>query len=250
MKSAGTSIAFAYLPTILQRKNSVINVSLKQTYIDYLIVFSPGFVAVLLSVFMVRAPMVGRKWTLVFSSMAMGMSLFLFSIVNTQASEVGFNMLEYFCQTLFNAAVSSVHFVLAAWFLKDTIVALWMDSRGVPGCDPGNCDWFGRVLWQLVWNLCSTDRCAAIRQHEWEQRSVVPGWRWLLCIYDCSVLPPDQGHGRTTMNGMMYMYQVDVSLAIHYTLDHTLGYWWRLYQNSCSQLTFDHWRIHEKARGH
>jgi small-conductance mechanosensitive channel len=101
----GSSIAFTYLPTILQLKNSAIDVSLKQTYIDYLIVYSPGIAAVILSVFMVRAPMVGRKWTLVSSSMAMGISLFLFSIVNTQASDVGFNMLEYFCQTLFNAAL-------------------------------------------------------------------------------------------------------------------------------------------------
>ena len=110
MKATGSTIAFTYLPTILQRKNTAINVSVEQTYTDYLIVYSPGIAAIVLSVFMVRAPMVGRKWTLVFSSMATGISLFLFSVVNTQASEVGFNMLEYFCQTLFNAAVSSGFF--------------------------------------------------------------------------------------------------------------------------------------------
>ena len=161
MKHIGSAIAFTYMPTILQRKNSGINVSLEQTYIDYLIVYSLGIPAVILAVFMVRAPMVGRKWTLVFSSMAMGISLFLFSVVNTQASDVGFNMLEYFCQSLFNAVVSSVCFVLATWSLKHTIVALRMDSRGVPCCDPGNCGWFGRVFWQPVWNLRSTDSCAA-----------------------------------------------------------------------------------------
>jgi len=101
----GSSIAVTYLPTILQRKNSVINVGLKQTYIDYLIIYSSGFVAVTLSVLMVRAPMVGRKWTLVIASAAMGISLFLFSIVNTEASYVGLNLLEYFCLSLFNAAL-------------------------------------------------------------------------------------------------------------------------------------------------
>ncbi|KAG8215101.1 major facilitator superfamily domain-containing protein [Butyriboletus roseoflavus] len=101
----GFGIAGAYLPTILQRKNSAISVTLEQTYVDYLIIYTPGIAAVILSVFLVRAPMVGRKWTLVFSSMVMGISLFLYSIVNNQASHIGFNMLEYFCQSLFNAAL-------------------------------------------------------------------------------------------------------------------------------------------------
>jgi len=101
----GFAIAGAYLPTILQQKNSAIDVSLEQTYIDYLAIYTPGIAAVILSVFLVRAPMVGRKWTLVVSSMVMGISLFLYSVVNTEASHVGFNMLEYFCQSLFNAAL-------------------------------------------------------------------------------------------------------------------------------------------------
>ncbi|KAF8548402.1 MFS general substrate transporter [Imleria badia] len=101
----GWSIAVAYLPTILQRKNSAINIGLEKTYVDYLTAFTPGIAAVILAVFMVRAPMVGRKWTLVLSSMVMGISLFLYSVVNTEASHVGFNVLEYFCQSLFNAAL-------------------------------------------------------------------------------------------------------------------------------------------------
>jgi len=45
--------------------------------------------------------------------------------------------------------------VLAARSLKDTITALWMDSRGVPCCGPGNRNWFGRVFWRPVWDVCS-----------------------------------------------------------------------------------------------
>ncbi|KAI9572266.1 major facilitator superfamily domain-containing protein [Boletus coccyginus] len=101
----GFSIVAAFMPTILQRKNSAINVGLEQTYIDYLIAYTPGFAAAILSVLMVRAPMVGRKWTLVSSSIGMGMSLFFYTVVNTQASYVGFNMLQYFCLTLFNASL-------------------------------------------------------------------------------------------------------------------------------------------------
>lgn len=104
----GFSIAATYLPTILQRKNSAIHISVHQTYVDYLIGFTPGFGAVILSVLMVRAPMIGRKWTLVFSSMVMGIALFLYNLVNTEANHVGFNSLEYFGQTLFNSAVSTL----------------------------------------------------------------------------------------------------------------------------------------------
>ena len=203
----GWSIAVNYLPTILQRKNSAINIGLEKTYIDYLTAYTPGIAAVVLAVFMVRAPMVGRKWTLVLSSMVMGISLFLFSIVNTEASHVGFNTLEYFCQSLFNAAVSSL-LSLITWSLKHVIAALRMDARGVPFCGAGDRHWFRLVLWRHICHLRSADRCATLQQHKWEQRRVVLGWQCPLCMYDCSVVPPDQGHGCTTID--VYVH-VDVS---------------------------------------
>ncbi|KAF8128028.1 major facilitator superfamily domain-containing protein [Boletus edulis] len=101
----GLNIAATYMPTILQRKNSAIHVSLEQTYVDYMIVYTPGLVAAILSVLLVRTPMVGRKWTLVFASMVSGIALFLYSLVNSEASHVGFNMLQYFCQIVFDAAL-------------------------------------------------------------------------------------------------------------------------------------------------
>ena len=109
----GFSIISTYIPTILQRKNSAIDVGVHETYIDYLISYTPGFVAASLAIFMVRAPTVGRKWTMVLSSMLMGVSLFLYSIVNTEASHVGVNLLVYFFQTLFNAVVSSFLLLLS-----------------------------------------------------------------------------------------------------------------------------------------
>ena len=69
--------------------------------------YCPGLVAVLLAVFLVQIPSFGRKWTLVLSSMLMGVSLFLYSIVSTEASHVGLNAMAYFFQALFNAVVSS-----------------------------------------------------------------------------------------------------------------------------------------------
>lgn len=126
MLSLGFGIAGAYLPTILQRKNGVIHVSLKHTYVDYIIVYAPAISAIALAVIMVRLPAIGRKWTLVFSSMFMGISLFLYSVVNTQASHVGFNAMEYFFQSLFNAVVSDLS-SLPSFPQAHVPTALWMD---------------------------------------------------------------------------------------------------------------------------
>lgn len=48
-------------------------------------------------------PIIGRKWGMVVSSALMATSLFLFAAVNSEASNIGFNMMEYFFQSMFNA---------------------------------------------------------------------------------------------------------------------------------------------------
>lgn len=102
--SIGYGIAGAYFPVILLRKGKV---SLKQTYIDYIVIITPGVAAVALSVLMVRAPAIGRKWTLILSSLSMSLSIFLYTTVTTQGGYVGLNMLEFFCQSFFIATVSN-----------------------------------------------------------------------------------------------------------------------------------------------
>ena len=42
---------------------------------------------------------------MVFSSALMGISLFLFATVNTEASNIGLNAMEYFFQSMFNAVL-------------------------------------------------------------------------------------------------------------------------------------------------
>jgi MFS family permease len=54
---------------------------------------------------MVYVPRIGRKWAMVLSSALMGVSLFLFAAVNTQASNIGLNAIEYFFQSMFNAVL-------------------------------------------------------------------------------------------------------------------------------------------------
>ena len=97
------SVAGSFLPKILLIKNSSIHVSLAQTYVNYVIIYLPGVVGVGLGSLMYAVPMVGRKWGMVGSSALMGASLFLFSTVNTEASNVGLNLMEYFFQSMYNA---------------------------------------------------------------------------------------------------------------------------------------------------
>ncbi|RPA85102.1 MFS general substrate transporter [Ascobolus immersus RN42] len=101
----GFSIAGSFLPTILLKKNSAINVSISETYRDYIIIYLPGIVGVALGALMVKVNRVGRKWAMVISSALMATSLFLFAAVNTQASNVGLNVMEYFFQSMFNAVL-------------------------------------------------------------------------------------------------------------------------------------------------
>lgn len=54
---------------------------------------------------MYAVPLVGRKWAMVGSSALMGVSLFLFATVNSRASNIGFNAMEYFFQSMFNAVL-------------------------------------------------------------------------------------------------------------------------------------------------
>lgn len=54
---------------------------------------------------MYSVPRIGRKWAMVGSSALMGVSLFLFATVNTEASNIGLNGMEYFFQSMFNAVL-------------------------------------------------------------------------------------------------------------------------------------------------
>ena len=130
----GYAIAASFLPTILQRKNIAINKTLQETYRDYFIVYCPGIIGVMLGIFLVKVPALGRKWTLVLSSMMTAVSLFLYSIVSSEASHVGLNAMEYFFQILFNAVVSSRSLNLSGFSVSHILfrAAVWMDTGSIP----------------------------------------------------------------------------------------------------------------------
>ena len=81
------------------------NLSLRDTYRSYIFIYMPGVFGVLLRTLAYRAPRIGRKWTMVFSSALMAASIFLFSSINSAASNIGFNVMEYFFQSMFNAVL-------------------------------------------------------------------------------------------------------------------------------------------------
>lgn len=94
-----------YLPEILAIKNAKIQVSLRSTYRNYIYIYLPGTVGVLLGALMYKVSALGRKWTMVVSSALMSVSIYVFSAVNTEASNIGLSFLEYFFQSMFNAVL-------------------------------------------------------------------------------------------------------------------------------------------------
>ena len=92
-----------FLPKILLEKGHEINVSVRETFRNYIIIYTPGIVGVLLGGAMYAIPIIGRRWGMIISSALMATSLFLFAAVNSEASNIGLNMMEYFFQSMFNA---------------------------------------------------------------------------------------------------------------------------------------------------
>lgn len=97
--------AGSYLPQILALKNGALHLSLRYTYRSYIYIYLPGVFGVLLGTLAYRATSIGRKWTMVISSALMAISIFLFSSVNSAASNIGFNVMEYFFQSMFNSVL-------------------------------------------------------------------------------------------------------------------------------------------------
>lgn len=101
----GFTVAGSYLPQILAYKNGALHLSLEYTYRSYIFIYLPGVIGVLLGTLSYRASLVGRKWTMVAASAMMSLSIFLFSMVNSPASNIGFNIMEYFFQSMFNSVL-------------------------------------------------------------------------------------------------------------------------------------------------
>ena len=192
---AGFTIAGSFLPTILQRKNIVIHKTLQETYRDYFIVYCPGILGVMLAIFLVKVPALGRKWTLVLSSMMMGVSLFLYSVVTTEASHVGFNAMEYFFQSLFNAVVSSRSLIYLGFRSQIFRAAIWMDTGSIPPRSERVCGGSCLILRWSVWRRRSSHRCTTLCSDQRKQFRALFCWEWCFCLYYMLDMHPIQIHG-------------------------------------------------------
>ncbi|KAI8942888.1 hypothetical protein NX059_000928 [Plenodomus lindquistii] len=100
------NLAGSFLPIILLR-NNVDNGrgSVSDTYEQYIIIYAPGIIGAVLALISVQMPLVGRKWSLVFSAICQGVSMAMYTQVDSTAAYVGLNALEYIMQTYFNAVL-------------------------------------------------------------------------------------------------------------------------------------------------
>lgn len=101
----GFTVAGFYLPQIIALKNGALNKSLRYTYRSYVYIYLPGIIGVLLGAALYRTSLLGHKYTMMLSTSLMAVSIFVFSTVNSPASNIGLNLMEYFFQSMFNAVL-------------------------------------------------------------------------------------------------------------------------------------------------
>ncbi|KAH7398568.1 sugar transporter-like protein [Pyrenochaeta sp. MPI-SDFR-AT-0127] len=100
------NLAGAFLPIILLRNNvSNGQGTVSDTYQQYIIIYTPGILGAVLALISVQMPLVGRKWSLVFSAICQGLSMAMYTQVKSTPGFVGLNALEYIMQTYFNAVL-------------------------------------------------------------------------------------------------------------------------------------------------
>lgn len=128
------NLAGSFLPLILLRRNiSSGATTVTETYRQYIYIYLPGIIGAILGLFSVSLPLVGRKWSLVFSALCQGIAMAMYTQVYNTAGVsllpfplssppflhikhkpltnytqyVGLNALEYVMQTFFNAVLYS-----------------------------------------------------------------------------------------------------------------------------------------------
>ncbi len=95
------NLAGAYLPIILLQNNvSTGQATVTDTYRQYVYIYLPGILGAALALMTVQLPLVGRKWSLVFSACCQGLAMAMYTQVKTTAGYVGLNALEYIMQTV------------------------------------------------------------------------------------------------------------------------------------------------------
>lgn len=79
-----------------------------ETYRQYVYIYLPGIVGAFIALVSIQLPLVGRKWSLVFSALCQGLSMAMYTQVKTTAGYVGLNALEYIMQTVSSGSLVPV----------------------------------------------------------------------------------------------------------------------------------------------
>lgn len=155
------NLAGSYLPIILLR-NEVDSGqgTVTETYRHYVYIYLPGILGAVLALISVQLPIVGRKWSLVFSAICQGLSMAMYTQVKTTAGYVGLNALEYIMQTV------SPHQSNSPCDLADSVPVL---QRGALRISSGTLryqlprlsQWHAVVSWSHSW-YCSSFRWTAL----------------------------------------------------------------------------------------
>lgn len=74
--------------------------TVEDTYRQYVYIYLPGVLGAVMALFSVQMPLIGRKWSLVFSAACQGLSMAMYTQVRSTAGYVGLNALEYIMQTV------------------------------------------------------------------------------------------------------------------------------------------------------
>ncbi|KAG9959781.1 sugar transporter-like protein, partial [Aureobasidium melanogenum] len=99
------NLASQFLPLILLRNEVTASGSVEETYLHYIAIYTPGILGAIIAMASVQLPLVGRKWSLVFSAICQGLAMAMYTQVSNVPGYVGLNAFEYIMQTYFNAVL-------------------------------------------------------------------------------------------------------------------------------------------------
>ncbi len=85
---------------ILLRNEVTASGSVEETYVHYIAIYTPGILGAIIAMASVQLPLVGRKWSLVFSALCQGLAMAMYTQVTNTAGYVGLNAFEYIMQTV------------------------------------------------------------------------------------------------------------------------------------------------------
>lgn len=137
------NLAGAYLPLVLLEFNVSTGAnSVTETYRQYIYIYLPGILGAIMAFFSVQLPLVGRKWSLVFSACMQGLSMALYTQVRSATGYVGLNALEYIMQT-----VSDLTSLVTYLSRKDLEL---ISSTSMPSCTPPPLSYSTRRIEELL----------------------------------------------------------------------------------------------------